>query len=67
MGKKIRRTPEGLAEAAQAAGYRVEFRTHGWLIFTNNPERPTEMLGRNISGGRGQKNNEAIAKRLGIL
>jgi hypothetical protein len=66
MAKKVRRTPEGLAKAAADAGYRVEYRTHGWLIFTNDPNRPTEMIGRN-TGDRGLKNSLAVAKRLGIL
>lgn len=63
---KVKRTPEGLAKAIEAEGFRVERRTHGWLCYPNTPQAPTEWISRN-TGGRGQRNNEAVAKRFGAL
>jgi hypothetical protein len=63
---KVRRDPEGLAKAIEALGYRVEKRTHGWLCFPQNLTSPAEWISRN-TGGRGQRNNEAVARRFGAL
>jgi hypothetical protein len=68
---KVRRTPEGLAEAIKGAGFKVERRNHGWLCYPTalNPDgtkKPAEWISRN-TGGRGQRNNEAVARRFGIL
>lgn len=63
MAKKT--TPEALAEMAEKAGHKVKKVNHGWLIFPKWGG-PSEWISRN-TGGRGQKNNEAVAKRLGIL
>lgn len=63
---KVKRTPEGLAEAIRAAGYKVERRNHGWLCFPDDLTKPAEWISRN-TGGRGQRNNEAVARRFGIL
>jgi hypothetical protein len=62
---KVNKTPEGLAKAAEKAGHKVEKINHGWLIYPQGGGK-SEWLSRN-TGGRGQKNNEAVAKRLGIL
>jgi hypothetical protein len=66
MAGKVKRTPEGLAKAVEAQGYRVEKRTHGWLCFPDDPTKPAEWISRN-TGGRGQRNNEAVARRFGVL
>jgi hypothetical protein len=63
---KVKRTPEGLAKAIEAQGYRVEKRTHGWLAFPEDTDQPAEWISRN-TGGRGQRNNEAVAKRFGAM
>lgn len=55
--------PESLVKAIKASGYRVERRLHGWLCFPADTSLPAEWISRNV-GGRGQKNNEAVAKRL---
>jgi hypothetical protein len=62
---KVKRTPEGLAKAIEDAGFKVEKRTHGWLCFPTNGN-PPEWISRNTNG-RGQLNNQAVAKRFGVL
>ncbi len=63
---KVKRDPENLAKAIEAQGYRVERRTHGWLCFPEDTSIPAEWISRN-TGGRGQRNNEAVARRFGAL
>jgi hypothetical protein len=63
---KVNRTPEGLAKAIEAAGYKVERRNHGWLCWPDELTKPAEWISRNTNG-RGQRNNEAVAKRFGVL
>jgi hypothetical protein len=63
--KKVNTTPKGLAEACEEAGHRIEKTLHGWLIYPMDGSR-SEWISRN-TGGRGQKNNEAVAKRLKAL
>jgi hypothetical protein len=63
---KVDKTPEGLAKAIEAQGYKVTKRTHGWLCFPDDLTKPAEWISRN-TGGRGQRNNEAVAKRFGAL
>ncbi|MDG9711145.1 hypothetical protein [Streptomyces sp. DH10] len=63
--KKQKTDPQNLAAAIGEQGYRVEKRTHGWLCFPEDKTQPAEWISRNV-GGRGQKNNEAVAKRFGV-
>ncbi|MFC7979526.1 hypothetical protein ACFUT3_30375 [Streptomyces cinereoruber] len=63
---KTKTTPEGLAEAIEKAGFKVERRNHGWLCFPEDRTKPAEWLSRN-TGGRGHRNNLAVAKRFGVL
>lgn len=63
---KVKRTPEGLAKAIEEAGFKIDRRNHGWLCWPGDPMKPAEWISRN-TGGRGQRNNEAVAKRFGAL
>lgn len=63
---KLKRTPEGLADAIRSAGFKVERRNHGWLCFPADTTKPAEWISRN-EGARGLRNNLAVAKRFGIL
>lgn len=60
---KMNLSPEGLAKMLEAAQIRVERRTHGWLCYPRDCTQQAEWISRNTAG-RGQKNNEAVAKRL---
>ncbi|MER7445035.1 hypothetical protein [Micromonospora avicenniae] len=60
------KTPEQIAKAAEAQGFRVKKVTHGWWIFPHDKNERAVWISRNTNG-RGGKNNLADARRAGVV